>query len=184
VPMASPPRLPVRSLVVGSAGGYTPATMQDLLPSALSAAAQVDPGAELVQIVGFGVGPDGKVGLDDAASYTKRWMFGFYNATLDRHVSVTWLTPAFPGPNPTVDPNAGNVTAEVPFLGPGTLADTPAVLAARASQGSCVGPLTGDEDDTVIYLQQDGADVVQVLSADQAWRGTAQPPVTELTDCQ
>ncbi|MCA9552278.1 MAG: putative metal-binding motif-containing protein [Myxococcales bacterium] len=184
VPMASAPRLPVRSLVVGSSGGYTPATMQDLLPAALAAAAQVDPAAALVQIVGFGVGADGRVRLDDATSYTKRWLFGFYNPTADRAVAVTWLTPAYPGPNPNVDPNAGNITAEEPLSSPASLADTPDVLAARASQGSCAGPLTGVDDDTVIYLQQDGAAVVQVLTADQYWRGTAQPPVTELTDCQ
>ena len=70
------------------------------------------------------------------------------------------------------------------WLSPASLADTPDVLAARASQGSCAGPLTGVDDDTVIYLQQDGAAVVLVLTADQYWRGTAQPPVTELTDCQ
>lgn len=179
---STPPKIPARVMVVGQQGGYAPATMRDLLPQALMEAAAVDPGTELVQIIALGLGSDGRVRLDDAGSFTRRWVFGFRHPTTGHNVSVTWLTPAFPGPNPTVDPDAGNITAEVPLSDVAALVDSDDVITAWQAQAVCPA-LTDGEDDQMLYLNQNGQDVVMVSSGGETWRATAAPSATELTDC-
>jgi hypothetical protein len=178
---ARPVKMPARVWVVGQPD-YAPATMRELLPRALGEAQSVDSGTELVSIVAFGIGADGRVGLDDAASFSKRWLFGFRHPSTGRNVSVTWFTPAFPGPNPTVDPNAGNITPEVALPDTANLADSDAVAAAFAAQGNC-GVLTGGDSDSLIYTRQNGQNVVLVGGSGGTWRATADVTVNELDDC-
>lgn len=175
------PKIPARVLVVGEAD-FAPVKMRDLLPRALAEAEAVAPGTELVQINAFGLAPDGTVALDDATSFSKRWVFGFRHPSTGDYVSVSWFTPALTTTNPVVDPDAGNIVSEVPFVDVAGLADSDAVSSALAAQGQCPA-LTGDDEDAAIYQNQGGQDVVLVTAGGSTWRGTASGAVTELDDC-
>jgi hypothetical protein len=177
-----PAKLPVRVLVVGQ-DGYQPSTMMDLFDQAISTAAATDPAADLVSIIAFGVGLDGRVGLDDAASFTKRWQFAFLNASTMRALTVSWYTPAFATTNPVVDPNAGNVTATDPFANPAVLVDSPAAITAHAQAG-CPA-VAGTDDDWILYHVVDQQAVVSIYTASGSnWRGTATAPISEIFACQ
>lgn len=177
----TPPKMPARVLVVGQ-DAYQPATMKDLYDRAVAEAAATDPAAELVSIIGFGVRADGLVGLDDAASYVKRWQYAFLNAGTQRALTVSWYTPAYTTTNPVIDPDAGNVTADVPFPNPDALVDSDEAVSAYQQQG-CPA-LAGGDDDYVLYHVVDQQAVVTVNAAAGAtWRGTATSPVVEIFGC-
>jgi hypothetical protein len=175
------PKIPARVVVVGQSG-YEPATMRELLDEALDRAAATDPDAMLVQAIGIGIRSDGKVSLDDAASYYKRWTFGFYNASANRWMSVSWLTPAFATANPLVDPDDGSITSTDPLPNPGALVDSPEAVTAYAQAGC--PQLTGADADYIYYQFLDGQAVVSFSREDGTyWRGTATAPITQLLPC-
>jgi hypothetical protein len=178
---ASLPKLPARVVIVGQ-NAYAPATMRELLAEAISQAAATDPDAALVQIVGIGIRADGKVGLDDAASFSKRWTFGFYNAAAMRWMSVAWFTPAFATTNPVVDPDDGSITSIDPIPNPAALVDSPEAVDAYVQAGC--PQLQGTDSDYILYQFLDGQAAVSFSHASGAfWRGTATAPITQILAC-
>jgi hypothetical protein len=179
---------PARVMVVGGSSGYMPTTMKPLLPTALMLAGMSNPNAKLVSIIGDGFGPDGKVALDDASSYIKRWVFSFADQTVspEKDVTVTWFTPAFSTMmNPVVDTNAGNVSSgQEQIASPTMLVDSDMAAAGFDSATNC-GMLMGDNNDTVIYQSVSGQARFLVSSAaGKSWAGTAIAPVTQIFGCQ
>jgi hypothetical protein len=178
---ADVPMLPGRVVIVGQ-NEYAPATMRELLPEAVSQAAATDPNAVLVQINGFGIGADGKVQLDDAASFSKRWTFGFYNASAMRWTSVAWYTPAFATTNPVVNPDDGSISSIDPIPNPSALVDSSDAATAYAQAGC--PPLTASDSDYIIYTFEDGQAVVSLSHPSGVfWRGTATAPITQIFAC-
>ncbi|MBK6684685.1 MAG: putative metal-binding motif-containing protein [Deltaproteobacteria bacterium] len=177
------PKVPVR-VWTSAAGTYRPTAMREHLDEARTLAAATDPGALFVKVIGFGLRPDGKIDLSDAASSSKRWEYGFYNPNTQRWLTVTWFTPAFATQNPVVDADAGNVVEELPLLdGPGLL-DSDQMATAYAGISGC-GTLTGHDDDTIIYHRTDeaGGDTVYVSAMDLSWVGTPHLPITTIALC-
>lgn len=169
-PQAMAPKLPVRVLTVNEEGMNSTPKMRDLLPVAIQEAAAVDPAAQLVSVLGYGLRPDGTIGLDDASSFTKRWTFGFRNPGTDQPLSVSWFTPAWPSENPVVDPMGSGVGSSEPLLNPTGLPDSDQVAAARAADVNC-SSVMGDDDDFILYQVISGMNTVTVISADsETWR--------------
>ena len=156
---------------------FSPSTMRELLARAITEANTVDPAARLTQIVGIGVGADGRVQLDSTTRYSPRWLFGFYNATTQNWIAVTWLTFAYGMQNPVVDPDAGNVTSTDFIADPNALIDSDRGAQLFAAQPGCPG-LTGDDNDLVQYLRDvdTGQDVIMIGAMGEYWRATAADP--------
>lgn len=177
------PKIPVRVYTPANSP-YRPTTMREHLDEARALAAQADPNAAFVKVIGFGLRPDGKIDLSDASSFSKRWEYGFYNPTTQRWITVSWFTPAFASSNPVVDLDAGNVVEELPLIdGPGLL-DSDQLASAYAGIAGC-GTLTGNDDDTIIYHRTDeaGGDEVYVSAMDLSWVGTPHLPITTIANC-
>jgi hypothetical protein len=182
IAMPSFPTMPARVVIVGGSNGYTPVKMRELLPQALSLAASTNANAELVSIIGFGLRADGTVGLDDASSYIKRWVFGFWDPTARRGMTVAWYTPAYITTNPVVDADDGSVSEAMPFADSGVLADSDQAVTAYAQAGCPT--VAGTDDDWIAYQFIDGQAVVSIYnSAGSNWRGTATTPITEIFAC-
>ena len=176
------PQIPARVMSTG-VSEFVPAKMRALLPRAIQLAAATDPAAVLVAVKSLGIGADGAVALDDAASLIKRWEFAFFNAAAMRHTTVIWLTQAHNRDVPYVDPDAGNVSEEDPIGDPMALVDSDAAAAAFAAAANCPA-LTGANSDSLGYLSIGGEDIVQIGASSTFWRATATAPITERLACQ
>jgi hypothetical protein len=176
--------IPTRVLMVGDTP-FTAATMRELLPRALSEAAAIDPAARLTQIVGLGVGADGKVQLDSTTRYTPRWSFGFYNSTRAEWIDVSWLTFAHGRQNPVVTPNAGSVSSTDLIADPEAMIDSDRGVALFAAEANCPD-LTGDDNDMVQYLRDadTSQDVIMIGAMSKYWRATAAEPPSTIFTCQ
>jgi hypothetical protein len=185
-------RVPVRQLIVPGEPipGFEAATMRTHLGEAIAASGARDPNAQLVEIRGDGVQADGFIALDDMAAGSGRWwQYTFFNFTDDRRVEVTWYSVADTSKqNPTIE-----VTEMDPFgfsyepiMNVPGLADSDAVMAVFVARPLCNMP-TGNTNDIVRYesdLPFTMADVVRVDVGNDAWKGTAVPPVTEIWACE
>jgi hypothetical protein len=177
---------PARVLLVGAASPYAPSTIREHLDQALMLASMQDPNAKLVSINGFGLRADGKIALDDAASYEKQLIYSFYNDATQHAVTVNWYTPAFTTfTNPHVDPDAGNVASgQEPMQNPTTIVDSDVAAMKFTSSANC-GVLMGDANDHLLYQSIGGQLVLTVYNrAGKYWHGTATAPVTEIYGCQ
>lgn len=175
--------IPTRVLMVGTTQ-FTPSTMAELLPRAISEAAAIDPAAGLVAILGLGVGPDGKVPLDSTTRFSPRWDFSFYNPASQKWISVSWLTFAYGMENPAVNPDDGS-SSETAIIGdPSVLMDSDRVAELYAAQPMCP-PITGDDNDNIQYFYDvDSAQNVVIFGAmGDFWRGTAAEPGTTIYTC-
>lgn len=175
-------QIPVRLFSVGGTGEFDAVTMRQRMDEAIALAATEDPNARLVSVFAVGLDDDGKIRIDRAASYSVRLQFGFRNASTMNTMTVTWFSQVWAMPNPVLDPDAGNVTAENPIPDPSLLVDSDRVAAAFTA-GGC-GALTGDDGDTLIYQNNGTDDVVHVYSTSGAsWSGIARDPVVEVISC-
>ena len=175
--------LPARIVTVGETP-FRPTRMRERLEEAIRLAAAEDPAARLVTIIGNGLSADGTAGLDEAASYSHRWVYGFFNAASRVRLTVSWLTSAHNRSIPWVDPSAGNISAEDPIADPARLADSDVVAAAFATDPACA-PLVGDGGDQMVYTFAGGRDVVWISAAGGGyWRAEAYPPLTPTVVCR
>jgi hypothetical protein len=173
---------PVRTLLVGASNAYAPVTVRHHLTEALATAQAMAPGSQLVQIIAFGLKPDGTIALDDPASYQKRIEYAFYNATTMKAATILYLTPAWMGvPQPMIDLNAGNVTVTDPIANVTGLADSDAVASAFTASGVCP-TLMGGDNDYISYIHTNSQDEVFVSTGGKTWIGAA-VPLSTISPC-
>lgn len=173
--------IPTRVLSVG-ASEYLPATMRDLLPRALSEAMAADPGAQLTQINGSAIHPDGTVHLESATSYAPRWSFGFYNSATQKYLDVSWLSFAYGQVNPVVTVDAGSVSEEVPMTNVAGLVDSDRAVQVYGASMNCPG-VTGADDDFIQYFAVDGVDTFSVSAMSEYYRASGVEPVMTIFGC-
>ncbi|MEQ8571354.1 MAG: hypothetical protein RMA76_40865 [Deltaproteobacteria bacterium] len=174
--------MPARIFTVGGTGEFDAVTMRQRLDEAIAVAAMEDPNAVLVSVFALGLDADGTIRIDRAASYSVRLQFGFLNPTTMQALTVTWFSQVWSMPNPVLEPDAGNVSADIPIADIGALVDSDRVASAYAAAG-CPA-LTGDDSDALIYQNNGTDDVVNVSSASGAsWAGVARDPVVEIIAC-
>lgn len=185
--------VPVRSLVIGAGSTEPPAKMRDHLSQAISEAAARDPAAVLVEVRGFGVGPDGVVRLDDALGGSgKWWRYVFFNFAADRLIEVTWYAASYGITNPeiVVTENSPFGFSYSPVLDPAALVDSDVAAAAYSGAVGCL-PLTGIESDSLRYENDQpfrNEDVIRIDvegpgGSSTGWKATATAPVTERSAC-
>jgi hypothetical protein len=141
------------------------ASLRDLTQETRACVDAVAPAAALVKVMALGLCPDGRVDLSPEGNESARWEFAFYDASADpaRHVTVTWLSAAFPFSSPAVDPQAGNLDDVDPLdVTLETLPESEPLAHAFAQAG---GTLSGALGDMLLIQRLEGADVVRVLDA-------------------
>lgn len=175
--------IPTRVLMVGNTE-FTSATMAELLPRAITAAAAVDPGAGLVQVIALGIDPNGQVQLDSTTRYTPRWEFMFYNPVAQKHLSVGWLSFAYGSANPVIDPDAGSTSNTAMLADPNAMIDSDRAVQLFAAQPTCPG-VTGADEDVIQYFHDEDSnrDVIMVGAMGEFWRGSAAEPGTTIFPC-
>ncbi|MBN2359048.1 MAG: hypothetical protein JXR83_06315 [Deltaproteobacteria bacterium] len=184
------PLVPVRRLVVGPTA---PTLMRAHLDEAIALAAGRDAGAALVEILGWGIQPDGGIALYQLSPEGdgKLWRYTFFNFTDDRQIEITWHSAADATGNPEVA-----VTEDSPWgytfhpfaAAPATLVDSDAAAAAYAASAGCPA-ITGHESDRILYESNQpftADDVVHIEASGSAfyWQATAVAPIDVLEGCQ
>lgn len=154
-----------RYVPVEAGGGVIRLGMQDRFDEALRVAAELDPEAQLVRIIGIGLHRDGRVQLGAVGDYTSRWEYAFRN-DLDGHRPPVCITVLYwQDGQRHVDPRAGNVGRELAYfdeeLIPGLL-DSP-VLAERFQAVPDHEPLGGSSDDLIVYTMRRPLDPVAAV---------------------
>lgn len=185
------PVVPVRRLVVGPTESTL---MRAHLDEAIAAAAGRDASASLVEILGWGIQPDGGIALYQLSPEGdgKLWRYKFFNFTDNREIDVIWKSAAdATSSNPEVV-----VTEDSPFgysLHPfaaalSALLDSDAVMAAYSGSAGCPAA-TGSDYDRILYQsnQPFTADDVVTVDPDSttySWKATAVAPLTVISGCE
>jgi len=184
------PVVPVRRLVIGPT---QPTLMRAHLDQAIALAVGRDASADLVEILGWGVQPDGAIALYQLSPEGdgKLWRYTFFNFTDDRKIDVTWYSAAEGTTNPEVV-----VTENSPFgysyhpfaAAPALLIDSDAVATAYGTSIGCP-VVTGSDYDRILYQSNQPFtpdDVVRVEpdNSPYLWQATATAPITVISGCQ
>jgi hypothetical protein len=185
------PVVPVRRLVVGPTESTL---MRAHLDEAIAAAAGRDASADLVEILGWGIQPDGGIALYQLSPEGdgKLWRYTFFNFTDNRKIDVTWKSAAdVTGSNPEVvvtenDPFATSYHAFA--AASSALVDSDAVAAAYAASLNCLA-VTGSDSDRILYESNQpftDDDVVRFEPANTTyvWKATATEPITVIWGCE
>lgn len=140
-------------------------SMWDRFDEALRVAAEVDPEARLVRIVGIGLHRDGRVQLGAAEDYASRWEYAFCNDRDGRRPPVCLTVLYWQDGEQLVDPRAGNVGGGLEAfdeeLIPDLLDSMP--LAERFQNTPGHEPLAGSSDDHIAYFMRRPLDPVAAL---------------------
>jgi hypothetical protein len=158
------PQMPVLPFSVGAQMTiYRKTKMRDHLNEAIQLAHQADPNAQLTEVVGSGIAPDGTIDLSSPTDYQKEWVYGFYDsAGMGRFVAVTYWTPARGQMPPYVDPNAGNITNTDLIVNPTALPDSDVFTGVYGMTAGCMA-LTGNDSDAMVYSRDTTRNVDLVL---------------------
>lgn len=181
-------KMPVRDLIIEGPPdpGFMPAKMRDHFDEAIMEAAMRDPVAQLVEIRGDEIEPNGYIALDSTTADGK-WLYTFFNFTDNRRVEVTWYSASRDVTNPVVevtemDPFGFSFH---PFANMGAIVDSDVAAAAYAASMGCPA-LTGSGMDLIRFLSDQpftAADVVRVDVGNVEWKATATDPVTQIWMC-
>jgi hypothetical protein len=143
--------------------------MRDKLGEAVRLAAEVNPEARLVRIVGIGLYDDGTVHLENPDDYMSRWEYAFKDDKDGESPPVCVTVLYWTTGERLVDKNAGNVSWDLEYFDDEILSellDSDALAEVFADQEN-FKRLAGSGNDVIAYTMRRALDPVAVI---QNWK--------------
>jgi hypothetical protein len=144
--------------------------MRDKLDEALRLAAEVNPEAQLVRIIGIGVHDDGTVHLDNPNDYESRWEYAFKDDHDGESPPACLTVLYYHTGQRLIDKNAGNVPWDMEYFDEEIipeLKDSDELSEVFAEEDD-FKPLSGSGSDVILYTMRRALDPVVMINN---WKG-------------
>lgn len=144
--------------------------MRDKLDEALRLAAEINPEAHLVRIIGIGVHEDGTVHLDNPSDYESRWEYAFKDDGDGESPPACITVLYYHTGQRLIDKNAGNVPWDMEYFDEeiiDELKDSDELAEIFADEDDFKA-LSGSGSDVILYTMRRALDPIVIISN---WKG-------------